>query len=248
MPKYDGLPYRGSARPPGQTRTNRRSQQAMGLVAHWSFLDTLWIDDVDVQGVFTNPSPTTGTLGRGFSPVSTWVVLNKSLYVWPEQATDPWTMHCVFEARSSLVSLSHVWGMSNSAPVGGGLVSDGATVGFKRSLIQYNNHYYFWGDSADWDTGVAWVPGRVEWLTITHDGASLRFYRNGVLAAGPQARPGQLADMPSVYVVAGARHQDGTTGPTGVLYSGSIYNRALSDQQVWALYDPRTNWDLCLPA
>ena len=150
----------------------------------------------------------------------------------PTAASASFTLHAVWW-NDVYVSLSSIWGFGV-----------GAGSGEHRRILQYNNNFYFWGNSNDWDTGVTWsgLTG-LQFVTFTYDGAALRLYVDGVLRAGPQAIGFATAEA---TIVGGGGHPSGT-GPNGRLHEGRIYNRALSPGEVWELFDPRTRFDLYQP-
>ena len=81
-------------------------------------------------------------------------------------------------------------------------------------------------------------------IAATYDGAQLRVFVDGKEDATPVADAGLLNNSTGHYYFFGAS--------TGFYYVGRnhdyrIYNRALSAEEIFALYDTKTRWDLYLP-
>jgi hypothetical protein len=119
----------------------------------------------------------------------------------PTEFGDVWTNSFLHRTRS-LVSLSQYWGF-------GSALSDGST-GTKRNVLCFGGNYYFWGENADWGTGIAFDADS-DWhaVDVTSDGSSLRLYVDGMLAAGPQPIP--YAAASGTTVTAGGHHPAGAS-------------------------------------
>lgn len=95
----------------------------------------------------------------------------------------PWALE-IWAATTSTVSLAAPFSFGGTSSVGAGDV---------RAILQYggsapNNHIYFFGDAADWDTGLAWkldgAPHQYLFASAGTSGtAAIRLYIDGLLVA-----------------------------------------------------------------
>ena len=149
----------------------------------------------------------------------------------PTGVSDDWTIMFWHRTRT-VVEASHYFGFGATP------TDAGAATGTRRGVILFNDHYYFWGESADWDTGYTFdrfeagtQPG--DFIVFTCDGTNLRLYRNGILVAGPQAIP--YAAVALTTVTAGSHLSIGTS-PNADIDECAIFDFALSAGQVDSLY------------
>lgn len=128
------------------------------------------------------------------------------------------------------VSLASAWGFGGQLPA----ATSGDGTG--RYLLQFNNHYYFWGFNADWDTGIAWdIDANWHHIVFTFDGTTLRFYRDGVLTA--TGTPSRTLSTAGDFVTAFSFYSSGgTTAANMDLDIGLIYSRTLSADEITRLY------------
>jgi hypothetical protein len=143
--------------------------------------------------------------------------------VLPVGPTAPWTISFWHRTRTS-ISLANSFGF-------GALTN--ATTGAGRLVIQADNNYYLLAWGADWNTGVAWDADNV-WhhVAFTSDGAFLRFYRDGVLAAGPIAITYDAAAGDNILVFG----QPLAIAPDMDLGVPQIYDFALSASAIADIY------------
>ena len=142
----------------------------------------------------------------------------------PTVATAAWSIVAVAQF-DAFVSLSNIFGFGSQLP------SSGGSAGSCRYIIEYLNNYYMWGQTADWNTGIALdADGKTHVLVMTCDGAYLRFYRDGKLAAGPQARPSYTTA--GSYITAGSKHTSAASSFDGRFLAGYIYNASLPASSV----------------
>lgn len=146
----------------------------------------------------------------------------------PTGAAAPWTISFWHRTRA-FVSLSQVFGFGPQLPAD--------VNGAHRYVLQYLNNYYFWGASADWDTGIAWdVDDAWHHAAFVCDGSNLYFHRDGVQRATRTGLPPGLVTA-GTYVTAFGRHPSGTSSPNCDLDDCFIWSRALSAAEAWAWYD-----------
>lgn len=148
----------------------------------------------------------------------------------PTAAAAAWTTAFWHRTRS-YVSLAQYFGFGHTLP------GSGATpAGLGRYMLAFNNHYYFWGNDADLDFGVAFdVDSAWHRVAVTCDGSTLRLYRDGVAAASG-SRPGALATA-GTDVTIGSHHYAISSGPDAQFDDLAIWARELSAADVRADYE-----------
>jgi hypothetical protein len=148
----------------------------------------------------------------------------------PSATLSPFTITYAHQTRN-YVFLSSPFGFGGD-PHDATLPNDGRI----RGVLQFNNNYYVWGASADWDTGVGYDTDALPHLiSVTFDGASRTLYRDGVLAAGPSTTGVASLAVPGTYLWANERHASGNS-PDAKFLGGMVHDRALSDGEVAALH------------
>lgn len=78
----------------------------------------------------------------------------------------------------------------------------------------------------------------------SYDGANVKLYVNGRRVA-TAAQTGNVQNTSTRYF--GVHQNLSANQLAGSFYEIREYNRGLSDAEAWALYDPKTRWDLYLP-
>jgi hypothetical protein len=153
--------------------------------------------------------------------------------------TGDFTLECLV-SMTAAPSLAQVFGFGLALP-------DTAADGSLRYILTYPGtpgNIYFWGGSADKDSGVAWrTDGSLQHVFITYTGGTLYFYRDGrQIASGA---PGASLIAAQTNITVGSKHVSGASSPTFKLYKGAIYNRALSaievaslSQNPWQVFQP----------
>lgn len=81
-------------------------------------------------------------------------------------------------------------------------------------------------------------------LVGTYDGAYVRLYVNGVLAGSPSATTLSLGTSAQPTYMGRLRPYISDSYFYGLIGDVRIYERALSADDVWQLYDPATRWEL----
>jgi len=123
-----------------------------------------------------------------------------------------------------------------SAPFGGfGIALNNSGVG---KLV-------YWGGSGAGANKISasntYNDGNLHFCAVTVEGTLVSFFKDGV-ADGTD----NTAQQPTAY--SGTRrlfaNSNGTAGFDGEMADIRIYNRALSPDAIWAMYDPKTRWDL----
>ncbi|KPK75278.1 MAG: hypothetical protein AMJ79_11870 [Phycisphaerae bacterium SM23_30] len=139
----------------------------------------------------------------------------------PIGPNDPWTIYAIVEI-DTYISLANIFGFGLQLPNDGG----GPNAEKNRYILEFNNNYYFWGGTIDWDTGIGIdVDSLIHHIVFTCDGTNLRFYRDGILRAGPQVIP--YTQNAGNYITSGSGHNAVASSWDGRLVTGIIYNRAL---------------------
>src|SRR5208283_4580960 len=166
-----------------------------------------------------SPTATTGIVNGGVSlGTSTQAkVQNTSPSDLPSAWTTPFTIQGWLN-NSAFVNLEIFFGYGFAASGG----SD--TYAGQRYLMSQNSHYYWWGDGADWDTGVALDTDSTwhQWA-FTWDGSNLLFYRDGTLKATHSGAPSSTAAQ-TAAITAGSHHWNGTYSPSASLDENRISN------------------------
>lgn len=153
----------------------------------------------------------------------------------PVNTADQWTIE-FWHHTTSYVSLAQIFGFGRAYGTGGSPGLEGAGGGTKnnRYVLQFNDNYYFWGDGADWDTGIAWDVGSTRHIVFSFDGSKLRMYRDGSPAASRSGLPaGMIAALDNVTL--GSCHSAGSC-PDATIDEVAIYAAALSSARIAAHY------------
>lgn len=222
-------------RPADVTEPNRNSTQAHGLLGWWPVQSPVQRDYVGRTGqefVFgTNIpivpdrilGPTWAFNGAG------WIVVEGG----PNPAGSDVTMS--FWVKTTSTAADVILGFYAIAGPNGGY---GAGI----NITGANGFLNYWGGA-----GAAWVAsssvyndGAWHLAGITVNGTAVTFYKNGVAAGtATSQQPTTHTAHRRIGSAAG-----GTNIFTGSLADIRVYDRALSAQEMWALYDPRTRWEL----
>jgi hypothetical protein len=170
----------------------------------------------------------TGQVGTAlaFNPTSSEYVDNSSANSLPTASSAPWTI------AGWVNSSSFANGM---VMFGFGAINSGGS-GNERYIIQYDNHVYFWGGSADYDTGVAFNSGAWNFVAATYDGANLSMYLNGSQIGSTAAVTFSSNAAAEIDMGKAGSGQSWQTGFNGEMNDVRIYNVALSAAQVKYLY------------
>lgn len=175
-----------------------------------------------------------GTLGSSLRLTATstdkW---ESSTTTGPAVSTTDFTIEVLLNLTSS-PSLSCVVNYnSNVTPI----TTD--TTGRRRSILAFGStapfDIYFWGESADLDSGVKWRnDGSIQHVFVTATGGTMKFYRDGFqIASG--TTPTLAAASTNQFVTLGSRHPSGATAPAMTIFKTSIRNRALNGNEILAL-------------
>lgn len=99
-------------------------------------------------------------------------------------------------------------------------------------------------NSGDVDSG--WLIPDSVWalIAVTYDGSNIRFYGNGVLRNTIEYVGG--IGNSAIAARFGTNHNNDRNF-NGRIDDIRIYNRVLTDSEVYQLYAPQTRWDLCEP-
>lgn len=146
------------------------------------------------------------------------------------------------------VSLTSAPSLANCFTIGANMSTTGTGAGDLRGILLFNGHWYFWGGSADWDSGVNFdTTGTPRDVVFTGDGSDaqpvVRLYLDGQLVATSNGSlTGNLAALGSTntpYVTFAGRHVSGGDSLTGALHRGAYWNRRLSNEEVaWLAAEP----------
>lgn len=189
-----------------------------------------------VDGTLTNMDPATDWVGAQGRPGG-WGALDLAAGAekveaqasgLPGAPSDPFTIAYWHRTRA-YVSLSADFGFGPQLPVGTGHIN--------RYSIQFNNNYYFYRGTGDWDTLIPYyVDSLWHHVLWAYDGSSnFRLFVDGILRA---SRSGDMAfETAGNYVTLGSRHSGGASSPNTQYDDCTIYGRSLSDAEARSLFD-----------
>jgi hypothetical protein len=212
------------------------SQKASGLMSlqcGWSSQTLGAFDSLAIEA--GSPGKGTGNGGRGlsFSGGAQRFVTNRTL----GDQSGPFSIEvlCSITACSSLAGFA---GLRNPSSF-----PSGAT----RALLGYSGansrNIYFWGNSADVDSGVEWgIDGSLQHVVVTSGGSGtpMVFYRNRtVIYTGTTPT---LITVPSTELRIGDIGSGWSASPTGIIFYSAYHARILSFSDVsdiWRSFAPR---------
>jgi len=230
---------RGSQPPLWPFTINRDSPQAEGLVAWWPFVALGNATLYDLSG-------------------------NNNNGVITNMAANPWLANEVlgghsldFDGANDQVNVT-----GNNLPTGSqttftmsawanGSAGPDAIVIWGSQTANNGPHLYRI-DASNWRFGI-WDGVNIDiaavsnvWthLVATFDGTNGRFYRDGILTAGPTV---MTSDPDTQTLRIASNLFDNVDNFLGQITDVRIYNRALSTAEAWQLFDPSTRWDLSYP-
>ena len=212
----------------GPLRLDPANPLSIGLFASIEGTQNPWDAVAQTQWTTGSTAPPNAVTSRGVARNTTGGLYDLRRRVdGPLSTLLPWTFATTLCSTAN-VSLSHVFGFG--IQYNGATIDIGATFyGQYRALLNYSNNYYFWGSSADWNTGIAWdTDGLIHTVMFVSDGASLYFYRDGVRRATTTLPSGLVTTVSGAYAVLGNKHQSGANSPSASILSGRAWSRALS--------------------
>ena len=200
------------------------------------------------HGLLATGAPTPLTLAAGSASISPSVVgVGVTLSGGTNTITTPFLKTHSGPTAFTIEVLCAI----TTAPALAGFVSvPSATTGASRGLIAYggtvgNRNIYFWGSSADLDSGIAWrkdgLPQHV-FCVSEGTGQPMLFYRDGILVASGTTPGSPLADTTAANLFIGDTGAGWGSCPTGTIAIGAFYNRALTPTEV--LLRTRAPWQL----
>lgn len=144
----------------------------------------------------------------------------------PTGTTAAWT-NAFWHRTTSNVSLSQAFGFGSVEGSGGGK---------KRQMLNFNSHYYFWGDVNDWDSGVSWDADS-DWHRIAYgsEGTNLYLWRDGKPAANRSGLP--YSATAGTIVMAFGKHSSGASSANMDIDDCTVFNRCWSDADARADFD-----------
>jgi len=232
----DWHPYRP---PDGLFEINRASPQAIGLVGWWPPLRS---HGISILHNMAEDYP--GTIG----PAVTWDTHAQLGAILKGDGSTSTYISTAFVPIADQGTVA-VWGAINSANDGlVGVTGVWATTNGVRIASNTSDNFRLQIGLTLRDTTIPVAYGDLYHLVITGDGSTARFYINGVerdswayTIGGDNTDPLYLASIYNSSTAAASWNLNGYLGDV------RIYDRALSPDEVWQLYDPATRWDLYLP-
>lgn len=145
----------------------------------------------------------------------------------PVAANAPFTITYVFKSNL-YCSLGNNFGFGRSLPASTG-------TGQGRYSIEYNNRFYFWGISADNDTGISYPTDKkqhvVSWVS---DGTNLYLWLDGAFI-WQAAHNGSWSTAGS-HIYVGSGHSNASGDEDQIFYYGDIADYCLSDNEIRAIH------------
>jgi hypothetical protein len=232
------LPPRGDARPPWPFELNQQSQQAQGLIAWWPLgheVSGTTIEDFG-PNLFHLTYEGTAQPSQGSDPVmgAGWSMANGSNYGCPaagfgniNSEDDPHTI-AIWMRPDVLAGNSAFFTWENDAGVSGHQLSwRGAVTAFRWSV-----------SSAFTIDSSTITAGNVYLIVLVVRGATDRqIYTNGL--AGNSS-----ATSTSDSTASWEFHIRCNNTSLQTMFDVRVYDRALTDGEIWHLYDPATRWEL----
>jgi hypothetical protein len=215
-----GLIFAGLGSSPGGSLFRELSDFRTDLLLTNMTPTTSWVYDVSLQRrmlYFTGGSTQkVDALCLGYTSI------------FPRLRTNPWTIS-VWLRASTFPHLACVFGFGAQMPI--------STDYVERYIIRNNNHYYLWGGSADWDTGIAVDTDNIaHHIAVVSNGSKYYFYRDGIELANGNVHTSQTAS--AGYITFGSHHSNGSAQVIGSIGDGCIYSRALSVGEINVFSDP----------
>jgi len=200
-------------------------------IVQWSFENNL----NDTSGTGNNGVLSSGTasyvggaFGQGISLAVQSVDKTAASSV-PTLGTDAWSMNVWFNLSATPGNLAYLAGF--------GEVNNSGGSGKQRGYIQFGAGYYFWGSSADLDSGVAYTANNTwNMYTMTFSGGAggtLSMYTNGVLVA--TGSPG-LTTVPVSQLHVGAAASNWNVPFSGRVDEYTVWTNTLTGAQISNLY------------
>lgn len=216
---------------------HRSHPQAQGLVGWWPYTfrgtsakNLAGPGDGGVDQVL---------IGTTFDPVAgpMWLfvgVASITLTELPDYSGGPITVS--FWMRSSSGEIDVILGFYSTA---GGFNGFGVACN-----VNGGGKLNYWGGNGAgaWkDSATAYNDGNLYHAAITVEGTTVSFYKDGVLdgTAVGQEPAGAFTGTRSI-----GSDGSGALAHNGELTDIRIYNRALSPDAIWSMYDAKTRWDL----
>lgn len=228
---------------------NRRHPLARNLLVWWQPIDGLFNPLIlwDLSGnnnhgtIVNRPAMMAEPTRVGHGRVQTFntsfqYIQNLAMKGLPFAANQPFTLLYGHRTRT-VVTYSHALVLGAQCHLNN---SDGQPVDlgtirgiFCRPTIS------FWVANSDWDTGLVWPTGsNPNLLAFTFDGSYLRFYKDGVLAAGPvtDTVSSMRVTKTSLVVHGRAYWTPSINGPDADFLLGAVWSRCLSDAEIAGVF------------
>jgi hypothetical protein len=222
------------SKPPAGTPLDRSHPLAPYLRACWIFNEGAGVFVADAAGQ-NNGQRTGGGWAAGdrgtavaFTGGTTESVKQSNAVGLPS-ATDPFAIECRV-CMAGTTSLALTWGF--------GTDPTSVSTGNGRYFMMFggtapNNNVYFWGGSADWDTGIPWITdGQFHSYIFSKNSAEIVLYIDGVRRGSTTAPTLFFADS---VVAAGDRHPSAAGTFTGRMDMGRLFAKHLNDAEAAGL-------------
>jgi hypothetical protein len=236
----------------GLPRLNRESPQAEGLVGWWPFSNNVGVSDIkDASGNGHDAEPQASILVSNWTPVSGhgWTMDFEGV------STDRYSIPTLPDLPANESATLSAWVVVDSGTVNQGIISWGQTGNNPIITMGINaNDRLIWFIETDTgaqvsasDSGATVPLGEAIHIAVVFDRASTntgRKFVNGRLVASEDiSSAGTDQISTNGFGSLGFLHTAGTAF-NGRLWDATIYHKALTDTEIYALYNPATRWDL----
>lgn len=166
----------------------------------------------------------TGRHGQALDLNSAEGIIDAAAVNLPLGATDEWTMNAWFNFDTPPTNLTYLAGFG---------IHSADDAGKARGILNANSGFFFWGSSADLDSGTAYAAdGNWHMYTVVRDSSDITMYTDGVLVASGtvalQTSPHNRVQVgnPSIW----------SSASRGGIDEFGIWDEALTDSEVADLF------------
>jgi len=240
-----GRRFGGTVRPPWPFGINTNSPQARGLVAWWPCVETgallrdLSLGSVDLTrtGASWVAAPQAGVMAPDCNGTSDVFTRDDSPISDMPFTMAVWAIGDDFSSGRALFSLSHATLTDRYQ-----LIVDSVVPGrISAQIVQGAS-----SDTSAATTDTTAVGDLFHAVAVYEYSGARAVYLNG---KDKHQSAITIAPNPCTQLTVAAKRNAGTTGTffDGRIVEARLYNRALTDEEVWDLYAPQTRWQLYRP-
>lgn len=233
------------ARPVGPFYLNTDSPQSVGLLAWVPITHGITRDYVTNQRLVLEPGTRFAAGPEGIGLDCTITGSGATVTALPEwKAGAPFTLVAYSrQISSSVVSYSAYASVNYSEPNANPYVAPGG-IGLQGTGLSSN--YQITGSLVwlDWSgaPSTSTILDQLNIMVLRVKSGTQDIINNAVVKGSATTAATGTSTTATTQLVIGS--EDGAARIGAYIYDVRLYNRFLSDADVWSLYDPRTRWDL----